>query len=127
MSMERPTVYIVDDDAGVRNSLALLLELHGYQTRAFGSAEAFLEGFDPGASGCAIVDLRMPGMSGLEVIKVVSRMSPDIEIILLTAHGSLESAIEALRHEAFDYLLKRGLTPTTTWRCLRVAAARSTI
>jgi DNA-binding response OmpR family regulator len=78
----------------------------GLPAEAFASAEEFLEHYREERPGCLITDLRMPGMSGLDVVKVVYRISPDIEIILLTAHGSIESAIDALRSQVHDYLLK---------------------
>ena len=65
--MTRPTVFIVDDDAGVRDSLAMLLELKGFHTRTFAAAAAFLAEYRPEWPGCLVLDLRMPGMSGLEL------------------------------------------------------------
>jgi two-component system response regulator FixJ len=106
MSAEPSTVYVVDDDAGVRDSLALLLALHGYQTRAFGSAEAFLEGFDPGASGCAIVDLRMPGMDGAGLQSELQRRGVSLPVIIVTAHGDVAAARGTLRAGAVDFIEK---------------------
>ena len=68
--MSDDTVFIVDDDASVRDSLSLLLSLHGYVTATFASAEDFLGAFKPGSRGCLIVDIRMPGMSGLDLQKL---------------------------------------------------------
>ncbi|MGA8049652.1 MAG: response regulator [Burkholderiales bacterium] len=106
MSVAQPTVFIVDDDAGVRDSLALLLELHGYRTRASGSAEAFLAGLDPNSSGCAIVDLRMPGMDGAALQDELHRRGSTMPVIIITAHGDVSAARTTLKAGAVDFIEK---------------------
>ncbi len=101
-----PTVHIVDDDSAVRESLALLLGLRGYATRRYASAEEFLEGVKPGTPGCVLLDLRMPGMSGLEAQAELAARSIRMPIIILTAHGDVASARQALKNGAFDFLEK---------------------
>jgi len=99
-------ILVVDDEPVERQSLTDILRLEGYHVSAVANGEAAIDYVRTNAVDLILLDLRMPGMSGLEVIKVLSRISPDVEIILLTAHGSIESAIDALRHRVHDYLLK---------------------
>jgi FixJ family two-component response regulator len=86
--MSRPTVFIVDDDAGVRDSLAMLLELKGFRTRTFAAAEAFLAEYRPEWPGCLVLDLRMPGMTGLELQAELARRGSTLPVIIVTAHGN---------------------------------------
>lgn len=99
-------VLVVDDEAIERQSLVDILRLEGYNVSSVSNGPAALDFIRMNAVDLILLDLRMPGMSGLEVIKVICQQFNDIEIILLTAHGSLESAISALRHRVHDYLLK---------------------
>ncbi len=101
-----PTVHIVDDDSAVRESLALLLGLRGYATRRYASAEEFLETIKPGTPGCVLLDLRMPGMSGLEAQAELASRAIRMPVIILTAHGDVASARQALKNGAFDFLEK---------------------
>ena len=100
------TVYIVDDDAAIRDSLTLLLSLRGYRTASFASAEDFLRAWAPDASGCVIADMRMSGMSGLELQRELHARSIDIPTIILTAHGDVDSARAAFKARAVDFLEK---------------------
>ncbi len=102
----KANILVVDDEPVERQSLTDILRLEGYHVSSVGSGEAAIDFLRLNPIDLMLLDLRMPGMSGLEVIKVVTRISPDIEIILLTAHGSMESAIDALRNRVHDYLLK---------------------
>lgn len=101
-----PTVHIVDDDSAVRESLALLLGLRGYATRRHASAEEFIDSVKAGAPGCVLLDLRMPGMSGLEAQTELASRSIHMPVIILTAHGDVASARQALKSGAFDFLEK---------------------
>lgn len=99
-------IMVVDDEEHIRKSLEEILRLEGYEISAIESADAALpilktENFD-----LILLDLRMPGMDGIEFLRSVTRMAPETKVILLTGHGTLESAIEALRQGASDYLLK---------------------
>jgi DNA-binding response OmpR family regulator len=99
-------ILIVDDEETMRRSLADILRLEGYNVQAASSGESAVESLRKDAFDLIILDLKMPGMDGLEVLRTASRIAPETMIILLTAHGSMESAVEALRNRAQDYILK---------------------
>lgn len=99
-------ILVVDDEETMRRSLAEILRLEGCQVQAVSSGEAALEILRRDTIDLMLLDLKMPGMDGLEVLRESARLVPETQVVLLTAHGSLESAIEALRHGAHDYLLK---------------------
>ena len=99
-------VFIVDDDDAVRDSLALLLGLHGYRTQAYGSAEEFLDRIDEGIRGCMLLDLRLPGMTGLELQTALATRKIALPILILTAHGDIATARHALKAGAFDFIEK---------------------
>lgn len=101
-----PTVYIVDDDAAVRDSLALLLGLHGYQTQAFASAEDFLSAWRPERDGCLLLDLKMPGMDGLALQARLNALGSHLPLVVITAHGDVAAARAALKAGALDFLEK---------------------
>ena len=100
------TVHIVDDDAAMRDSLSLLLSLRGYRTASFASAEDFLAVVDPGWSGCILADIRMPGMSGLAMQQELATRGISLPVIVLTAHGDVDSARAAFKAQAVDFLEK---------------------
>jgi RNA polymerase sigma factor (sigma-70 family) len=100
------TVFIVDDDAAVRDSLSLLLSLRGYRTATFGSAEDFLRALEPGWRGCLIADIRMPGMSGLDLQRELARRGVRLPVVIVTAHGDVSSARAAFKADAVDFLEK---------------------
>lgn len=104
--MLESTIFIVDDDQGVRDSLALLLSLHGYKTQIFASAEDFLASLKPSPAGCLLLDLRMPGMSGLELQEVLRARGDGLPLIMITAHGDVASTRAALKGGAHDFLEK---------------------
>jgi len=104
--MNRPTVFIVDDDAGVRDSLAMLLELKGFRTRSFADAEAFRAEYRPDWPGCLVLDLRMPGMSGLELQAELARRGAPLPVIIITAHGDVATTRSALKGGAADFIEK---------------------
>ena len=104
--MNRPTVFIVDDDAGVRDSLAMLLELKGFRTRTFAAAEAFLAEYRPEWPGCLVLDLRMPGMTGLELQAELARRGSGLPVIIITAHGDVATTRSALKGGAVDFIEK---------------------
>ena len=99
-------VYVVDDDASIRDSLALMLGLGGYATRLFADAESFLVAFDPGWSGCVVADLRLPGMSGVELQSRVRSRGSAIPFVIITAHGDVPAARVAFRAQAVDFIEK---------------------
>ena len=100
------TLAIVDDDPGVRDSLTVLLNAAGYRTREYGSAEAFLREPLEGNPTCAIIDLRLPGIDGLALQAEMGRRGLAMPVILVTAHGDVASARQALRTGAVDFLEK---------------------
>lgn len=100
------TILIVDDEEAIRFSLADLLERDGYQVMAVESGESALAAIASQRFDLALLDLRLGGIDGLEVLAAIRRQALDTAVIVLTAHGSMETAINALRHGAHDYLLK---------------------
>jgi DNA-binding response OmpR family regulator len=102
----KANILVVDDEQIERQTLSEILRLEGYHVSAVGNGEAAVDFVRTNVVDLIVLDLRMSGMSGLDVVKVVNQLSPEIEIILLTAHGSMESAVDALRQKVHDYLLK---------------------
>ena len=99
-------VYVVDDDASIRDSLALMLGLAGYTTRLFADAESFLVGFRPDWAGCVVADLRLPGLSGVELQARVRQRGSAIPFVIITAHGDVPAARAAFRAQAVDFIEK---------------------
>jgi len=99
-------VFIVDDDDGVRSGLRVLLASCGLRSRSFESAQAFLGSVGPGEPGCVLLDVRMPGMSGLELHERLQTQGYCIPVILLTGHGDVPMAVRAMRRGAFDFVQK---------------------
>src|SRR5690349_16396691 len=99
------TVFIVDDDAAIRDSLRMMLEAAGHTVRDFASAQSFLSEPDLGA-GCLIVDIRMPGMGGLELQEELVRRKVSIPVIVITGHGDVPLAVRAMRAGAIDFVEK---------------------
>lgn len=100
------TVYVVDDDAAVRDSLALMLGLAGYRTALFAHAEAFLAAWRAEWAGCVVADLRLPGKSGLELQAELRARGAMLPFIIITAHGDVPSARSAFQADAVDFLEK---------------------
>jgi len=100
------TIYVVDDDDAFRESLVWLLKSHGYQTQAFASAEEFLGICDQVLFGCLLVDVRMPGASGLELHDRLSAGGIQIPTIVMSGHGDLNMAVSAFRKGVVDFLEK---------------------
>jgi len=107
MSVSEPTVFIVDDDAAVQKSLASLLQEEvGIKARLFSDAKAFLEAYDPRCPGCMVLDVRMPGMSGLELQAHLKERGSRIPILVVTGHGDIAMAVEAMKVGALDFIEK---------------------
>jgi FixJ family two-component response regulator len=100
------TVFIVDDDVAVRDSLALLLGLKGYRTAIFSSAEDFLAAYRKDWRGCLVLDIKMSGMTGLEMQAQLTSQGIELPIIIITGHGDAASARSALKSGAVDFLEK---------------------
>jgi two-component system, LuxR family, response regulator FixJ len=101
-----PMVFIVDDDAGVRSSIRVLMKSIGLAATPFGSAKEFLDAYNPHQPGCLVLDIRMPGMSGLELQEALNERGAVIPVIFITGHGDIPMAVEAMRHGAFEFLQK---------------------
>ena len=99
-------VYLVDDDAAVRDALRLLLDLRGLAVEVFASAAEALVRIDRTSRGCVLTDLRMPVMTGLELMFELRKRSIDLPVVVLTAHGDVSTTRAALRGGAFDFLEK---------------------
>jgi FixJ family two-component response regulator len=100
------TVFIVDDDPSVRESLLLLLKATGRHPEAFPDAQSFLDNFDADKPGCLILDVRMPGMDGLQLQRVLAEQAPHLPVIMLTAHGDLPMAVDSMRSGAWHFVEK---------------------
>jgi two-component system, LuxR family, response regulator FixJ len=105
-SSPRLLVYVVDDDASIRDSLSLMLGLAGYPTRLFADAESFLAAFDDSWVGCVLADLRLPGLSGVELQARIRQRGSKLPFVIMTAHGDVQAARAAFRAEAIDFLEK---------------------
>jgi len=99
-------IYIVDDDEALRDSLVWMLESSGYTVSAFDSAEAFLAAYRETFSGCLVLDVRMPGMSGLELFEELGRRRCTLPVIFITGHGDVPMAVSALKKGAVDFIEK---------------------
>lgn len=103
---ERAMVYVVDDDEAMRNSLQWLIESDGMEVRTFESADAFLAAAFPGMAGCLLLDVRMPGMSGLELQGHLRRSGIGLPVIIITGHGDVAMAVRAMKAGAVDFIEK---------------------
>ena len=106
MSNGEPTVFIVDDDDEVRDSLEDLVDSVGLKAEIFASAQEFLAAYDPLRAGCLVLDIRMPGMSGLELQEKLGEQQAVLPIIFITGHGDVPMAVEAMRRGAVDFIQK---------------------
>ena len=100
------TVHIVDDDDAMRDSLAFMLEARGLPTRTYPSASAFLDAIRPGDCGCVVTDVRMPGISGLDLVRELKGRSVSWPIIVMTGHGDIGLAVQAMKAGAVDFIEK---------------------
>jgi FixJ family two-component response regulator len=101
-----PIVYVIDDDDGMRSALSLLLSTVGYKTLVFASPSDFLAHFDPDIHGCLVLDIRMPGMSGLELQQHLNRTGSMLPVIFITGHGDVPMAVQAMKEGAFEFIQK---------------------
>ncbi len=106
MTATENTVFLVDDDDAVRDSVSLLMRSADLRTREFASAAEFLDAYDGKQAGCLLLDVRMPAMSGLELQKELSRRGHALPIVFISAHGDIPMAVEALRRGAVDFVPK---------------------
>ncbi|MBN1134596.1 MAG: response regulator transcription factor [Methanosarcinaceae archaeon] len=101
-----PTVFIIDDDPAVLKSLTLLLESVGIESKTYHRCSDFLAQYDTSMSGCLVVDIRMPEMSGLELQTELLQQQIDIPVIFISGHGDIPMAVEAMKKGAVDFLEK---------------------
>lgn len=102
----RPAIFVVDDDAAVRDALKLLLRSVGQPVETFGSAQEFLDAYSEDRPGCLVLDIRMPGMSGLELQQKLNEKHSILPIIFITGHGDVPMAVEAMQAGAVDFIQK---------------------
>jgi RNA polymerase sigma factor (sigma-70 family) len=100
------TVFVVDDDQAMRSSLQWLIESMGMQVETYDSAQAFLDAYYPGRAGCLLLDVRMPGMSGLELQAYLAKREHRIPVIIITGHGDVTMAVKAMKNGAVDFIEK---------------------
>jgi len=101
-----PTIFIVDDDEAVRDSLRWLMESVGLRAQTYSSAQAFLEACHADQSGCLLLDIRMPGMSGLDLQERLVTEGIELPVIIITGHGDVPMAVRALKNGALDFVEK---------------------
>jgi FixJ family two-component response regulator len=102
----QPVVHVVDDDESMRASLARLLGDAGYTVTCYATGEAFLDTAGPATTGCILLDLRLPGASGLELQDLLAARQCTAPVVFLTAHGDVPSSVHAMKHGAWDFLQK---------------------
>jgi len=100
------TVFVVDDDEAIRDSLAALLQAEGFAVETFDSGEAFLTAFDAARPGCLLVDVRMPGMSGLELHEALVARAASIPVIMITGQGDVPTAVRAMKAGVAEFIEK---------------------
>lgn len=106
MTTPHPTVYIVDDDPAIRDSLGLMIEQEELNVIAFECAEDFLAECSDTSFGCAIIDIRMPGMDGMQLQEEMTRRGILLPVIFLTGHGDIPMSVRAIKSGALDFLTK---------------------
>ncbi len=106
MTEEKPTIFIIDDDLSVRKSLLRLMHSFGFEAEAFGSAEEFLKRERYEGTGCIILDIRMPGLSGMDLQEQLNKVDYTIPIIFITGHGDIPTSVRAMKKGAVDFLPK---------------------
>ena len=103
---DTPTVFVVDDDADIRQSLEMLIRSAGWSVETYSMAEEFLDQYDAERPGCLVLDLQMPGMGGMELLDRLARWTLAVPVIVVTGHGDVSTAVKALHQGAVDFLEK---------------------
>src|SRR6266496_4278380 len=106
MGQEHPAVFIVDDDISVREALKNLLRSVGVRVETFGNAQEFLSANRSDAPGCIVLDVRLPGLSGLDLQRKLAEANVEIPIIFITAHGDIQMSVRAMKAGAVEFLTK---------------------
>ena len=107
MVSEKKTVFVVDDDLSFLTAVSRLLRAAGFDVKTFPSAKGLLNALPPDAQGCVIADLKMPGVSGLDLQSVLNKGDNPMPVVFLTGHGDIPTSVRAMRHGAEDFLTKR--------------------
>ena len=103
---QRPTAYVVDDDESIRTLWRWLMESNGIPVKTFATAADFIESYRNGGAGCLVLDLKLPGMSGLELQQYLNRKDVEIPIVFVTGYGDVPAAVSALKGGAVDFIQK---------------------
>ena len=103
---QRPTAYVVDDDESIRTLWRWLMESNGIAVKTFATAADFIESYRNGGAGCLVLDLKLPGMSGLELQQYLNRKDIEIPIVFVTGYGDVPAAVSALKGGAVDFIQK---------------------
>jgi len=106
MPSDNATVHVIDDDEAIRQSLAFLLQAAKLEVKTYSTAMAFLDALPDAASGCVITDVRMPGMSGVDLLRRLKELKIAVPVIVITCHGDVALAVEAMKAGAVDFLEK---------------------
>jgi len=106
MTSSRAIVHVVDDDAAILDALQAMISRMGIEVRTYASAEAFLAEYKPAEPGCLIVDVRMPGMSGMQLHQHLRDQGSDLPVIIISGHGSVPMTVEAMKQGAVSFLEK---------------------
>lgn len=106
MGLDDALVHVVDDDAAIRDALVLLLEAAGHRAKAYPDAPSFLAGLDASQPGCVLADVRMPGMSGLDLQRHLKNEGVDLPVVIITGHADVSMAVQALKAGASDFIEK---------------------
>jgi two-component system response regulator FixJ len=102
----KPVVHVIDDDEAVRDSLQFLLSAAGFETHIYESAESFLSVPPQSRTGCVITDVRMPGMTGIELLQKLKSLAPFLPVVIITGHGDIPLAVNAMKNGAVDFVEK---------------------
>jgi FixJ family two-component response regulator len=106
MKEEQPLVFVIDDDASVRDAIADLLRSVGLEVQSFGSSQEFLQSKRPDAPGCIVLDVRLPGVSGLEFQRTLNKSNVHLPIIFISGHGDIPMSVRAMKSGAIEFLTK---------------------
>ena len=106
MTMNTPTVFIIDDQASIRHALGEMLSVFGYSVEAYESADSFLRALDPLRPGCIVADVRMPGMDGIELVRELARRQVPLSVVLISGHADVPMAVAAIKAGAEDFIEK---------------------
>lgn len=106
MTEENAMVFIVEDDEAVRDSIELMMESVDQPAKTYADAQAFLDDYNSSMSGCIVMDVRMPGMNGMELHRRLNELGCNLPIIFVTGHGDIQMAVEAMQNGALDFVTK---------------------